>query len=93
VIGFPVLAVNLLIEALLQWRYVGTDDKGGNIAAVAFIFLFIINFQFIDAPSFVWCSEIWPTNLRSKGIALSMFAYFTGSITWSAPGPLAFRNM
>lgn len=52
-IGFPALAINLLIEALLQRKYLGTDSRGGNIACVAFIYLFIILFQFIDAPSFV----------------------------------------
>lgn len=92
-IGFPALAINLLIEALLQWKYLGTENKAGNGAAVACIFLFIVLFQFIDAPSFVWCSEIFPTTIRAKGIGLSMFAYFVGAITFSTPGPLAFRNM
>lgn len=93
VIGFPALAANLLIEALLQRRYLNTDSRGGNIAAVAFIYLFIVLFQFIDAPSFVWCAEIFPTTIRSKGIGLAMFAYFVGFITFSTPAPLAFRNM
>lgn len=93
VIGFPALAINLLIEALLQRRYLGTDSKGGNIACVAFIYLFIVLFQFIDAPSFVWCAEIFPTTIRAKGVGLAMFGYFVGFITFSTPGPLAFRNM
>lgn len=92
-IGFPAIAANLLIEAMLQLKYVGTDDQAGNSAAVACIFLFIILFQFIDAPSFVWCSEIWPTTVRAKGIGLSMASYFIGFVTFSAPGPLAFKNM
>lgn len=92
-IGFPVLAINLLIEALLQRQYLGTDNKAGNGAAVAIIYFFIVLFQFIDAPSFVWCSEIFPTVIRAKGIGLSMFAYFVGFITFSTPGPLAFKDM
>ncbi|KAJ9609896.1 hypothetical protein H2200_006225 [Cladophialophora chaetospira] len=92
-IGFPVLAVNLLAEALLQRAYLGSGNQAGLGAAVAFIFLFIVLFQFIDAPSFVWCSEIFPTTIRAKGIGLSMFAYFVGFITFSTPGPLAFRNI
>ena len=93
VIGFPVLATNLLIEALLQRQYLGTNNQAGNGAAVGCIYLFIVLFQFIDAPSFVWCSEIFPTVIRAKGIGLSMFAYFVGFITSSTPGPLALRNM
>ncbi|KAH0847282.1 hypothetical protein AYO21_07328 [Fonsecaea monophora] len=92
-IGFPALAVNLLIEAVLQREYLGTANQAGNGAAVACIFLFIVLFQFIDAPSFVWCAEIFPTTIRAKGIGLSMFAYFVGFITFSTPGPLAFRNI
>ncbi|OAL29224.1 hypothetical protein AYO22_02118 [Fonsecaea multimorphosa] len=93
VIGFPALAVDLLIEALLQRQYLGSTNQTGNGVAVACIFLFIILFQFIDAPSFVWCSEIFPTTIRAKGIGLSMFSYFVGFITFSTPGPLAFRNI
>ncbi|EXJ68554.1 uncharacterized protein A1O5_08347 [Cladophialophora psammophila CBS 110553] len=92
-IGFPALAANLLIEALLQRQYLGKTNQAGNTAAVACIYLFIILFQFIDAPSFVWCSEIFPTTIRAKGIGLSMFAYFVGFITFSTPGPVAFRNI
>jgi hypothetical protein len=93
VIGFPLLGLNLLVEALLQRAYLGTANRGGNIAAIAFMFTFIILFQFIDAPSFVWCSEIFPTTIRAKGIGLSMFAYFVGFITFTTPGPVGFRNM
>jgi hypothetical protein len=93
VIGFPALALNLLAEALLQRAYLGSTNQAGLGAAVGFIFLFIVLFQFIDAPSFVWCSEIFPTTIRAKGIGLSMFAYFVGFITFSTPGALAFRNM
>lgn len=45
VIGFASLAGILLAEALLQWKYLGTDDKAGNAACVLFIFLFIVFFQ------------------------------------------------
>ncbi|KIV79067.1 hypothetical protein PV11_06654 [Exophiala sideris] len=92
-IGFPALALNLLVEAMLQRQYLGTTNQVGLRAAVAFIFLFIILYQFIDAPSFVWCAEIFPTTIRAKGIGLSMFSYFVGVITFTTPGPLAFRNI
>lgn len=93
VIGFPCLAACLLGEALLQWRYLGTDDKAGNAACLLFMFLFIICFQFVDAPSFIWAAEIFPTTIRAKGLGVTLFAYFVGAITWSTPGALAFQNM
>lgn len=41
VIGYPLIAIVLLIGAILQKTYVGTDNKSGNATCVAFIFLFI----------------------------------------------------
>ena len=39
VIGFPVLAANLIIEAFLQREYLKNADKGIGGVAVGFIFL------------------------------------------------------
>ena len=93
VIGFPTLAAILLAEALLQWKYLHTDSKSGNAACLVFIFLYIIFFQPIDTASFVWAAEIFPTTIRAKGLGLTMFAYFVGAITYTAPSDLAFKNM
>jgi hypothetical protein len=93
VIGFPSLAVILLAEAVLQWKYLGTDSKAGNAACLFFIFLYIVFFQFIDTASFVWAAEVFPTTIRAKGLGLSMFAYFVGAITYTTPAALAFKNM
>jgi len=94
VIGFPATGVCLLAEALLTRQYAGTKNKSGNAAAVFFLFLYITIYDiFIDPPTFVWCSEIWPTTIRAKGIALSFFAYFIGALTYTTPAAVAFRNI
>lgn len=93
VIGFPGLAGCLFAEGLLQWKYLGTDNKAGNGAALFFIFLYIVFYQCVDAPSFVWAAEIFPTNIRAKGVSLALFAYFVGAITYTTPSVLAFKNM
>ena len=111
VIGFAALACILLAEALLHWKYLGTDSKGGNAACVLFIFLFIVFFQVsssettaltayvlthrkcVDAPAVIWAAEVFPTNLRAKGVSLALFAFFVGAITFSTPAPVAFKNM
>ncbi|KAF7563849.1 hypothetical protein G7046_g248 [Stylonectria norvegica] len=93
-IGFPLTALCLLAEALLQRQYVASDNKAGNAAAVLFLFLYITCYDlFIDPISFVYVAEIWPTTLRSKGIALAWFAYFVGAITYTTPSALAFKNI
>jgi hypothetical protein len=78
---------------MLQRVYLGTTDKAGNATCLLFIFLFIVCFQFIDSPSFVWAAEVFPTTIRAKGIGLTFFAYFVGAITWTTPTALAFKNM
>lgn len=93
-IGFPITTVALLGEALLQRQYLGTSSQGGNRAAVAFLFLFTIGFNvFIDPTSFVYTSELWPTPIRSKGIAMAWVVYFLGYVTYTAPAGLAFQNI
>jgi len=42
VIGFPCLAVLLLTEALLQWKYVGSGNKAGLGACIAVLYLYFI---------------------------------------------------
>ena len=43
--GFLALALVLLAEALLQWKYIGTDNKAGNAACILFMFIYIVVFQ------------------------------------------------
>ncbi|KAK5074469.1 hypothetical protein LTR70_005771 [Exophiala xenobiotica] len=92
-IGFPSLAVILLIEGVLQWQYLGTDNKPGLAGCVFVIFIYIVVFQTVDGPSFIWMAEIFPTNIRGRGIGLGFFSYFVGAITYSTPSALAFNNI
>ena len=93
VIAFPSLAACLFAEGLLQWKYLGTTDKAGNSACVFVLFMYIICYQAVDAPSFVWSAEVFPTTIRAKGLGLTLFAYFVGAITYTTPSALAFKNM
>lgn len=92
--GFPLTALFLLAEALLQREYLGTDNQAGLSACVLFLFLYIVAYDVcIDPTTFCYVAEIWPTTIRSKGIALAWFAYFVGAITYTAPSALAFRTI
>jgi hypothetical protein len=94
VIGYPATAACLLTEAMLQKEYLGTTHKAGNSAAAFILFLYITCFDlFIDASSFVYISEIWPTTIRSKGIALGWAGYFLGAITYTAPAAVGFATI
>lgn len=91
--GYLALACILLGEALLEWKYLGTDDTAGLAACLLFLFLYILAYQAVDAPSFVWATEVWPTTLRAKGVSLMFFAYFVGAITYTTPGALMIKNI
>jgi len=93
-VGFPLCGLILLAEALLQRQYAGTDNKAGNAACVLFLFIFIHVFDFtIQCPTTVVVAEIWPTEIRSKGLGLAWFSYFVGAITYATPSALAFQNI
>jgi hypothetical protein len=93
VFGYFTLACILLSEALLEWKYLGTDDEPGLAACLLFLFLYILAYQAVDAPSFVWATEVWPTTLRAKGVSLMFFSYFVGAITYTTPGALMIKNI
>lgn len=40
---------------------------------------------FIDAASFIYSSEIYPTNIRARGMALSTTTYFLACIVSHSP--------
>ncbi|KAH8696291.1 general substrate transporter [Talaromyces proteolyticus] len=93
-IGFPLLAVCLLVEGILQWKYLDSTNKSGLYACVVFIYLFFFIFCLcIDVTSFIWVSEIFPTAIRSKGVSIGFFAYFTGALTYTTPGALIIKNL
>jgi hypothetical protein len=48
---------------------------------------------FIDAASFIYSSEIFPTNIRSEGVALATFTYFAACITFVTPGATAIATI
>ncbi|KAL3441972.1 general substrate transporter [Aspergillus insuetus] len=92
--GFIGQGLTLLVEALLQWKYLDTDNRAGLVACVAFLFVYMLFFNLCtDGPSWAWMAEVFPTTARSRGIGLGLFSYFVGTITYTTPGALAFRNI
>lgn len=47
----------------------------------------------IDATSYVYASEIFPTPVRAKGMAISVAGLFLGSIIILVAAPAAFANI
>ncbi|GFF53228.1 probable metabolite transport protein CsbC [Aspergillus lentulus] len=92
--GFIGQGLTLLVEALLQWKYLDTHNQPGLSACVAFLFVYMLFFNMCtDGPSWAWIAEVFPTTARSRGIGLGLFSYFVGTIIYTTPGALAFRNI
>ena len=43
----------------------------------------------MDATQYLYLSEIFPTHLRSQGVAVGMFHYFIANIILLVAGPVA----
>lgn len=94
-IGLTGILVSLICEAALQARFVGTDNRAGQNAAIFFIFLFITPFwsTFVDASQFLYVAEIFPTHIRSQGTAVSMVGLYLADIIILVAGPIALNNI
>ncbi|KAI9819935.1 MAG: hypothetical protein M1827_006505 [Pycnora praestabilis] len=89
-IGLTGLLVVLIFECALQAEYLGTTNAAGQRAAVFFVFLFIFFWSsFLDASQYLYLSEIFPTHIRSQGMAVGMIGLFGADIIVLVAGPIA----
>ncbi|PGH03418.1 hypothetical protein AJ79_07384 [Helicocarpus griseus UAMH5409] len=88
--GLGGILLSLIMECWTQAQYLGTENVSGQKAAVFFLFLFIFFWStFVDATQYLYLSEIFPTNIRSQGMALGMAGTFGASIIILVAGPIA----
>lgn len=79
---------------LAKYVTVANPNVAGQKVAVFAIMFFVFFYGlFIDAASFIYSSEIYPTNIRSRGMALASFTYFVACITYVTPGATAIADI
>lgn len=97
--GIQFCLVCLACEAALVATYASPEallrpNHPALRAAVAMLFVHITSFQIcLDGTEFVYISEICPTHLRAKGIALGMAGLCVMNIIWLQAAPTAFANI
>ena len=75
-------------------RYAGTSNHAGNAMGVFFTFCFISFYGGgCDTTSYVYCSEIFPTHIRSQGMAWSIVGTFLSTVIYVEAGPTALANI
>lgn len=97
--GIQVCLICLACEAALVATYatpeaLAAPNQSALKAAVAMLFVHITMFQVcLDGTEFVYISEVCPTHLRAKGIALGMAALCVMNIIWLQVAPVAFEHI
>lgn len=89
--GFAGCIVALIGECIAVLQFQKTGDNGTAGAAVFFLFLHILCFSSTtDAASYMYASEIFPTPLRAKGLAVSVSGLFVATVIFLQAAPTAF---
>lgn len=94
VIGLAGCMISLILLTVMEARFMGTSNRAGNSMGVFFIFTYILFFGWgLDAPSYVYCSEIFPTHIRSAGMSFSMVGTFLANLAYVQSAPTALSSI
>lgn len=89
--GYAGCVVALIGECITVDLFNKSGDRGLASAAVFFLFLHIAFFSSTcDATSYIYASEIFPTPVRAKGLAISVSGLFVATIIFLQAAPTAF---
>ena len=87
-------AACLIVITGLEATYVGTNNNGGLIACVVFVYLFQAFFAVaLDGAAYYYVTEIWPTHLRSHGLGIAVASLCCTDIIYLQCAPLAFAQV
>lgn len=91
--GFCGCVIALIGECITVDVFQRTGQRGAASAAVFFLFLHIGFFSSsVDATSYIYAAEIFPTPVRAKGLAVSISGLFIATIIFLQAGKLTDRN-
>ncbi|KAH6678774.1 general substrate transporter [Plectosphaerella plurivora] len=77
--------------AAMVAQFAGGDNRLGNGFGVFFLYLFVTFYGgTLDASSYVYCAEIFPTSIRAQGVGFSVSGLFTMTILYTQTAPTAF---
>ncbi|OCT51766.1 sugar transporter [Cladophialophora carrionii] len=93
-IGIIGCATMMILHTAMFATYAGGTNKVGNGFAIAFLFLFVFFYGgSLDATSYIYCSEIFPTAVRAQGVGFSVSGLFLSNLVYTQAAPTAFNNI
>ncbi|OAG40005.1 hypothetical protein AYO21_05686 [Fonsecaea monophora] len=93
VIG-AIICVCIVTALVAHYGGPSNTNKAGSGAAVAFIFLFVTCYGLgVDVTSYVYCAEIFPTHMRTRGVGFSVSGLFLMTTVYTTAAGPAFNNI
>lgn len=90
-LGLAWCLICLTIEAALDAVYSDSSNHAALNAAVAMMFIYLGGFQgCLNGTQWAFVSEIWPSHLRPKGLAMGLVAIMVMNICFVQAAPTAF---
>ncbi|KAJ5398588.1 hypothetical protein N7465_009077 [Penicillium sp. CMV-2018d] len=84
-------AIAVSCEAAMVAEFSGTQNKVGNGFGVFFLFLFVTFYGgCLDATTYVYSVEVFPTHVRGLGMGISIFTQFCATLVYTQVAPIAF---
>src|ERR1700761_1273458 len=92
--GLSGCVLALVGECITVSIFEKTGKRSAAVGAVFFLFLHVAFYSTsMDATSYIYAAEIFPTPVRAKGIAISVSGLFVATIIFLEAAPTAFANI
>lgn len=87
------LACLCIVSAMVA-EFGGTDNKAGLGVGVAALYIYLVFFAIgVDAPTYVYMGEIFPSHIRAKGLAGGITTYALIAIVYLQVAPTALARI
>ncbi|KAH8660884.1 general substrate transporter [Tricladium varicosporioides] len=94
IVGCVVMGVALLVNGALPLAYPKNKNVVSDYTCIVFIFFFTFGYSIGFGPAaWVYGSEIFPTNLRARGLNLAASGGSIGSIVAAQTWPVGMQNI
>ncbi|KAI1617377.1 general substrate transporter [Exophiala viscosa] len=71
-----------------------TGSRSAGIAGVFFLYWHIFSYAvFVDPTTYIYCAEIYPNNIRGKGMAIAIASYFAVLLLQLTSAPSAYAKL